>query len=132
MAIDPQAAVPISILSVLIVALGQLVTYFTKQSKEPENGSKNQIKTNTEDIKALENDMRNLAKIESVRSLELDMRDVVRRLGTMEEQVKTNVVEMLTIRPKIHELVNNVQHLLFVEKEQREKERDRERDKGRP
>lgn len=129
MAIDPQAAVPISIVSVLVVILGQLVTYFTKQSKEPENGSKNQIKTNSEDIKALELDMRNMAKIESVRSLELDMRDVTRRLGTMEEQVKTNVVEILTIRPKIHEMANNVQHLLFVEKEQREKERDRERDR---
>lgn len=108
----------------LIAILGQVVMYFVKAPKEPNNGHHKQVEINTENIASLETDMRACVRVESIRPLEADMRDVQRRLGTTEEQVKNNVLEILHIRPKIHELGKDVGHLLYVEAE-RKREQDR-------
>lgn len=103
MALDPQVAVPVSVALALIAIFAQIITYFTKQAREPENGNRKQVENSAKDITHLDE----------------EMHDVSRRLTTLEEQMKNINVEILTLRPKIHELGKDMHHLLFMEEERR-------------
>lgn len=121
MAVDPQVGVPVTFALAVIAILGQVVTYFTKQSREPENGTRNQVRVNTENIEKLQDEIRECARVDAVRSLERDLRDGSRRLGTAEEQIKSNMLEILNIRPRLHQMANDISRLNFAEEERNRK-----------
>lgn len=92
MVIDPQVVVPVSVALSLLAIVGQVVTHFTKQPKDPENGTKRQVDINTGNITRID----------------IDMRNAILKLGVIEEQVKSNMLEILNIRPRLHVLTNEL------------------------
>lgn len=89
----------------LIAILGQVVMYFVKAPREPDNGYHKQIEINTENIGHLQR----------------DVRDGRQRLGTIEEKVKNNELEILNMRPRLHQIGNDLSRLIFAEDERRRK-----------
>lgn len=130
MAIDPQVSSNAAVAMAVVAILGQVITYFTKQSREPENGVKNQVKTNTENIDRLEDQIRECARLETIRAVEKDLRDGMRRLGTIEEKVRNNEVEIGYMRPRFHTVIaeqngikSDLSRLLKAEEDDRRRDR---------
>lgn len=121
MSFDPQVASLAAAVMALIAILGQVVMYFVKAPKESDNGYKKQVEINTESIQSLEADVRQCARVDAVRSMERDLRDGTRRLGTAEEQIKSNMLEILNIRPRLHQMANDISRLNFAEEERNRK-----------
>lgn len=92
MVIDPQVVMPVSVALSLLAIAGQIITHFTKQPKDPENGTKKQVDINTV----------------SITRIDIDMRNALLKLGVIEEQVKSNMLEILNIRPRLHLLTNEL------------------------
>lgn len=118
MAIDPAVASLTALAAALVAILGQAVSYFVK-SPQDGDGYRKQVEINTQSIQALESDVRECARTDTVRSIERNLREGERRLGTAEEQIKSNTLEILNIRPRLHQMANDLSRLLFSEDERR-------------
>ena len=101
MAIDPQVASLAAAVMALIAILGQVVMYFVKAPRESDNGYKKQVEINADNIA----------------SLTRDVRDGTRRLGTLEEQMKNSTLEILNMRPRLHQMGNELNRLTFADEE---------------
>lgn len=97
---DPQVVLPVSVALSLLSLASQVFTHFTKpkngepksKNGEHSNGTKRQVDINTGNITRID----------------IDMRNALLKLGVIEEQVKSNMLEILNIRPRLHVLTNEL------------------------